>query len=377
MKLKYFFMLLILIIRAGCAIAEEKPFPQVDMDGTVHVSGFKLPESSYLSDETRAILHAERKEGRSWLSWWGFVANSCPALENAKKSDMSAIRECRANTFYKKVPEYDQLKDQYRVEILSRVIGGVYTEIITPYKGIKETNKGRVLINLHGGAFFKGARWAGRVESIPIAALGRIKVVSIDYRMAPEYQFPAASEDVAAVYKELIKDYRPENIGIYGCSAGGVLTAQAIALFQQEGLPQPGAVGMLCAAAADIRERADSSKIAKAVLGFNVESLKSLEYFKNTSPEDPLLFPVNTPEIMKNFPPSLLITGGRNHLLSSVTYTHTQLVKLGVQAELHVLEGMIHGYYYNANLPESRYTYDLIVKFFDKYLGGDRPQKVL
>ena len=79
----------------------------------------------------------------------------------------------------------------------------MYTEFITRAEGIPEDNKNRVLINLHGGGFKYGSRWGGQVESIPIAALGKIKVVSVDYRMAPEHTFPAASEDVAGIIEGL------------------------------------------------------------------------------------------------------------------------------------------------------------------------------
>jgi epsilon-lactone hydrolase len=96
------------------------------------------------------------------------------------------------------------------------------------------------LINLHEGGFVFGGRWGGQIESIPIAAVGKFKVMSVDYRMAPEHRFPAASGDVAAVYRELLNTYQPKNIGIYGCSACGLLTAQAVAWLQKEGLPPPG-----------------------------------------------------------------------------------------------------------------------------------------
>ena len=86
----------------------------------------------------------------------------------------------------------------------------------------------------------------GEVESIPIASLGKIEVISVSYRLAPENVFPAASEDVAAVYRALIKTYRLQDIGAYGCSAGGVLTAEAIAWFNKMHLPMPGAIGTFC-----------------------------------------------------------------------------------------------------------------------------------
>ena len=66
----------------------------------------------------------------------------------------------------------------------------------------------------------------------------------------------------------------------------------------------------------------------------------------------------------------IIVTGTRGFELSSAVYTHTQLVKQGVDADLHVWEGMFHGFFYNPDVPESRDCYDVIVKFFARRLGG-------
>ena len=138
-------------------------------------------------------------------------------------------------------------REEFPVEKRDVTIAGVHAFDYTPKEGITARNRDRVLIDLHGGGF--SGCWPGcaELESIPVAAIGRIRVVSLDYRQGPKYKFPAASEDVAAVYRELLKTYRAENIGIYGCSAGGMLTGMAVAWFQQHSLPRPGAVGILCA----------------------------------------------------------------------------------------------------------------------------------
>ncbi|MBI4166876.1 MAG: alpha/beta hydrolase fold domain-containing protein, partial [Acidobacteria bacterium] len=226
-----------------------------------------------------------------------------------------------------------------------------------------------VLINVHGGHFEGGSRIASHLESIPIAVVGKIKVISIDYRMAPEYTFPAASEDVAAVYRELLKTYKPQNIGLYGSSAGGLLAAESIAWFDKHALPLPGAVGMLAGAATYYQE-GDSGRIVTAIEGSPLELPPPVHpYFKGTDPANALAFPSRSPELMAKFPPSLLIASTRDITLSSVAYTHGQLVRLGVEAELHVWDGLGHVFYFDPSLPESREVYDVIIHFFQRHLG--------
>ena len=83
----------------------------------------------------------------------------------------------------------------------------------------------------------------------------------------------------------------------------------------------------------------------------------------------PAFMRFNSPETLARFPPTLIITGTRGFELSAALYTHTQLVKRGVEAELHVWEGLFHGFFYNPDVPESKDAYDVMVKFFDRHLG--------
>ena len=114
--------------------------------------------------------------------------------------------------------------------------GGVRTDIITPLS-MPARIKNRVLINLHGGGFNSDS--GSLIEGVPIANLAKIKVVSVYYRLAPENPFPAAVDDVVAVYKELLKTYKPRSIGIFGTSAGAILTCEVAVSLKQLGLPLP------------------------------------------------------------------------------------------------------------------------------------------
>jgi monoterpene epsilon-lactone hydrolase len=224
------------LIMAGPAQAQQAAAPAqprpvtVDPDGATHIPDVVIPFSSLASPEAK----------KAYLD---LIAHPYPTSAN-----IDEFRRGMDTQFFG--PQLARFKVLYPVEIESKMIADVRTDIITPKEGVATRNKSRILINVHGGGFvIGGGGISGQVESIPIASLGRFKVISIDYRMFPEHKFPAASEDVAAVYAELLKQYNPENIGIYGCSAGGILTAQSVAWFQKHDLPRPGAIGIICASA--------------------------------------------------------------------------------------------------------------------------------
>lgn len=305
---------------------------------------------------------------QGWTRRWQAIHKVCPPAENLYK-DLAAYRRCLEEHAFP--PIIEKLQRDFSVRVQAQTIAGVHVETITPSDGVAEKNRHRVLINLHGGGFVIGGRYIGRMESVPIAAMGRIAVVSVDYRVAPESQFPAATEDAVAVYEALLAVYENSNIGIYGCSAGGLLTAQTVAWLQTTDLPRPGAVGMFCAGAISWAE-GDSARFGAAYYGngFDAKEFNNNPYFKGVDLNDQLISPAKFPRVIANFPPSLLISSTRDPALSSVAYTHAMLVSEGVEADLHLWDGVEHGFLTNSELSQSIEAYKVIVDFFDKHLGA-------
>ena len=271
------------------------------------------------------------------------------------------------------LPYLTKQKAMFPVEQQDTKIAGVHVVVFSPAQGIHPDQVKRVLINLHGGGF--AGCWPGcsLLESMPIASLGGFKVISVDYRQGPDNHFPAASEDVAKVYASLLKEYPARNIGIYGCSAGGGLTAMSLAWFQTHGLPTPGAVGIFCAGAGGFGA-GDASYTAwptgEARLPSKIgSSLPPIAYLKDTDSNDSLVSQVNHPEVLAKFPPTLIITGTRDFALSNAINTNIQLTKAGVDSKLYVWDGLFHGFFYNPGVLESIDAYKIIVKFFSEELG--------
>lgn len=338
----------------------ETTRPSVNAEGAVRVPTFEAPFSSLASEEAR----------RSYIYEHSPAFYASPIAQMYKLP----IAEQRATLDEHYLgPRIEKARKAYPVTIAPRTINGVYTEVIEPVDGVAKHNQKRVLINLHGGGFMMGARTNGQLESIPVAGLGKYKVVAVDYRQGPENHFPAGSEDVATVYRELLKTYRPENIGIFGCSAGGLLAAQAVAWFQKEKLPRPGAIGIFCASAGGLGS-GDSRFIAPILNGQMPPPPKAgddmgrLAYFKGADPNDPLVSPVSHPDIIAKFPPTLLITATRDMAMSSAFNTHRQLVNAKVDSDLHVWDGLQHFFFSDVDLPESKEAFQVMVDFFNKHL---------
>lgn len=335
---------------AGGIAAAQTP---VDADLNATIPPYTVPYSSYASPESRKVFELMLKYGRE-----------APPFGKS-------FSESRA--YYDKVntDRAQRMEALYPVDIVTQAIGGVPTQIVTPKQGIAVAQKRRVLINLHGGAFLWGAGSGGLVEAIPVASVGRIKVVTVDYRQGPEHAFPAASEDVAAVYNALLKDYPAKNIGIYGCSAGAILTGEAVAWLLSKKIPLPGAIGTFCGSVADYG--GDARWVTPVLTGNpapkSVLKLSDLPYFAGARADDPLVIPAASSTLLAQFPPTLLISGSRDFAMSTVVRGELLLSNAGVQTEMHVWDGMWHSFFSDPEMPESREAYAVMARFFDHHLG--------
>lgn len=344
---------------ATLAIAQQVDWgarPTFAEDGTVTVPSFELPPSVFSSKEAQALQAMRAK-----------------MAEKMPRAMPASVEETRKRLDVMMAPQLELMRTMYDVVVEEHVLDGVQVRVVKPADGIYDRD--RILVNLHGGAFSVCWNSCSLLESIPIAALGDIEVITVNYRMAPEYKHPAGVEDVAKVYAALLKYHEPDHIGIYGCSAGGSLTAQTAAWLPAHGLPQAGAVGIF--GAGGVRFRAgDSAYVAAYIDGsFPPPSPKGKEginmtrgYFAGVDMSGPDVSPGLHQDVLKKFPPTLLITGTRAMDMSPAIYTNSMLMKAGVETDLIVGEGMGHCYVMMPNLPESQDAYAAIVAFFEEHL---------
>jgi epsilon-lactone hydrolase len=325
--------------------APQSDTSYIDADGAAHITrvipvpatispGAQKILSRQISDAPRQITLAERRTGTD--AW-----------------------QARAGAASKAV---------FPVDIAKGTIAGVPVLLVTP-PAIGPGKKDRVLICVHGGGFNSDS--GSLTESIPIASLTQTKVVSVLYRLAPEHPFPAAVDDAVAVYKELLKTYKPENIALYGTSAGAILTGETAVRLKQLGLPLPGALGIFSG-------HGDFSQVGDSIAMYALNGLSGhldppkpgvtdTDYAGATDPKDPVLSPLYAD--VHGFPPTLFITSGRDILLSGTSILQRHFYESQVRAQLIVFDGLPHAFWNDVNLRESHEAYQIMANFFDSHLG--------
>lgn len=97
-----------------------------------------------------------------------------------------------------------------------------------------------VILYLHGGGYVVGSLDTHRELGARLGRDAGMRVLAIDYRLAPEHPHPAAVDDAVAAYRWLLaEDVAPERIAIAGDSAGGGLTIATLIALRDRGLPLP------------------------------------------------------------------------------------------------------------------------------------------
>ena len=327
--------------QSGCV--PQSNTAQIDKDGTARITRV-IPVPETISPEARAFV--------------GRQPHPSPKTLEQNRSRTDAFRKSRSA----------EAKKRYPVNIEEKTIGGVRTDVITPLT-MPAARRDRVLLNVHGGGFVVDS--GSLVEGIPIANLTQTKVVSVYYRLAPEHPFPAAVDDTVAVYEELLKTYKPEHIGLFGTSAGAILTAETAVRLKQLGLPLPAVLGIF-SGLGDMGRRGDSQLIY-TLTGFGGEQpapeteREASPYVGKTNPKDPVLSPLFAD--LKGFPPTLFVTSTRDILLSGTTILHRAFLRAGVTTDLVVFEALPHAFWYDYQLPETKEALGLMAAYFDKKLG--------
>ena len=264
----------------------------------------------------------------------------------------------------------EALAERLKVTIKEEKIAGVTVYRVTP-ANIDPANKNRLFVHTHGGSYCVNAGRAGLTEAILVAHRAKIPVLSIDYRMPPEYPFPAAIDDVVAVWSSLIKDRDPKSVALGGTSAGGGLILASTHKFKELGLPLPGAL-FAGTPWADLTKTGDSYFTNEGVDNILVSYEGILEgsaklYAGDHALTDPLISPVYGD--FNGFPPTYLVSGTRDMFLSNTVRTHRKLRTAGVEADLNVYESLSHGEYLAViDSPESQQVFAELGTFLLEHL---------
>jgi epsilon-lactone hydrolase len=233
----------------------------------------------------------------------------------------------------------------------------------------------KVILQFHGGAYLMGLMDQYRRLALRYARLGGgVSVLSVDYRIAPQYQFPAALEDALAAWNWLLgHGYRADNIIVVGDSAGGNL-ALALALKLRDG------GGALPRALVLMSPWADMSGAGESRV-FNCEKdpmfgtrsgdkhISGNPYAGSADLRDPHLSPVYAE--FSRYPPMLIQVGDWEMLLSDARTVAQKAGEAGVEVTCTEYAGMFHVFQmFGGLLPESRQAWREAGEFIRKSFAG-------
>jgi acetyl esterase/lipase len=237
------------------------------------------------------------------------------------------------------------LAEKTGVSVKADRIAGVKVYRVEPPQVAPE-HANHLFLNLHGGAWVFNGGLGATSEAVQIAHKLRMRVIAIDYRRPPEFPAPAAMQDVVAVWWELARTHDPARMALGGGSAGGNLTLTATLRLKELGLALPAAI-YVGTPVVDLEKAGDSrfmnDGVDPGLTWDNLLSAAAKAYAGGGRYTDPHLSPIYAD--VTGFPPTYLITGTRDLLLSDTVTMHRKLRSAGVEADLHVYEGVGHAEY--------------------------------
>ncbi|MFQ5416207.1 MAG: alpha/beta hydrolase fold domain-containing protein [Myxococcota bacterium] len=330
----------LIVTLAAAARAQAPPF--------IHV-----PQT--VSDEWRAVL---REFGD-------------PALRPAYPSpgDLAGWKQLQAEVEAQSKPQMARVVKHFAATIRRRRIGGVDVLDITPKR---RRSGNELLVYTHGGGYVLFSAESTLVNSLVVADVTGLRVIAIDYSLAPAAKWREVTDQVVAVFGGLYREgHAPEDIAIFGESAGGGLAAGAVLKLRDRGLAMPAAV-VLWSPWADLTETGDSYHTLKhAETSFTYD--RHLEHAAGAyaAPEEQKIGYVSPVygDYSKGFPPTLIQGGTKEILLSGFIRLYQAIDTAGATVKLDLYEGMPHAFQLQLpGAPESRTALGKTIAHLEHYL---------
>jgi epsilon-lactone hydrolase len=245
-------------------------------------------------------------------------------------------------------------------------IDGIKAEWLKAVNVTGESQK--VILYFHSGAFCLGYSNSHRDFAIRISRISGYKVLAVDYRLAPEYQYPAANEDCITAYRWLLKNrFDASNIVMGGDSAGAGLVLMTLLALRDAGEPLPAAAFLLSLFGGDLQSfKGDSYKTRKESDALNSKEglMKFAEIYLGHSTMVP---PIN--QNLVGLPDLLVQVGGDEIILSDSIRLAERAKESGVKVELEIWDGMWHVFQGFAMIvPEAKKAIINIGEFIKKHL---------
>ena len=306
-----------------------------------------MPVPEVLSDEAKA-------------AWLNLPHLPLPANNPKQLAAMRQLTDMLDNAVY------EQLRESYSAE--DAEVNGITTMWITPPE-LRHDDK--VMVFIHGGGFVVNSRKSQLALQAAVASKLGVKIVSIEYPLAPEHPYPAATNALVDAYKGLLGQYDAANIGLFGTSGGGGLVLATLLRLKSDGIALP-SVSAALSPSADMSFGGDSFTLVGAkdpilpVQGA-IDSLSS--YRGEADPKDPLVSPVFGD--WTDVTPLFLFAGTREIVSSDAMRIAARARRDGCKVALHVSDGMWHvSIADGSGVPEEQFAFDQMIVFLKKHLLG-------
>lgn len=240
------------------------------------------------------------------------------------------------------------------------------------YSAGKEKPDAPLVLYLHGGGFISGSPRSNAAAVLPLCALAAAPGLGVRYSLSPESVFPTALEEVETVYRALLTERRPDSIALVGDSAGANLALASLVRWREKAVPLP-ACAVLYSPYIDAAATSDTMQTLKhhdPLVGAKVVA-RIEKLYRFYAPNLDVLHPHVSPLYadLAGLPPLLIHVGSRETLLGEAARLADKARRAGVDAALHVFDGMFHLFHMHWRLDEAKRAQEEAAAFVAKHAG--------